>query len=55
MSSENSTDRAVHKGYYRSKIEIKYYNATINWQNIPDQPVKINMNISDNIRKIETG
>ena len=55
LSFENNTDRATFTRSYLPKVDIKYYNVMINGQNVFDQPVKTDIKISENIRKIATG
>ena len=55
LSFENTTGRTVHTKYYLPTVEIKDYNVLIDGQNFFDQPVKNNLKIYDNLRKIVTG
>ena len=44
-----------HSTYYLPKVEIKYYNVTINGKNIFDQPINSDFITYENIRRIATG
>ena len=50
----NTTDKTGHTKYSLPIVEIKDYNIMIDGQNIFNQPVKSNLRIYDNIRKIKT-
>ena len=52
---ENRTGRTVHKRYYIPKIEMKDYDVIIDGRNFFYQPIKNDLKIYDNIRKIATG
>ena len=51
LRKRNTTDRK----YYTLAVEIKYYNVKIDGQNLFDQPVKNDLRIYDNMRRIITG
>ena len=55
LSFENEQQRTSDKRYYLPTREIKTYNVVIDGQNFFDQPVRNNIIIYDNIRKIATG
>ena len=55
LSFENDTQRTSAKGYYLPNVQIKYYNITMDGQNLFDQPVKNDKIAYENIRKIATG
>ena len=55
MSFEDDDRWESHKQYYLPTDEIKKYNVMINERNFLDQPIKNDMKIYDNIRKILAG
>ena len=55
LSFENENDRMSHSTYYLPKVEIKYYNVTINGKNVFDQPINSHFKRYENIRRIATG
>ena len=55
LSFSDSTVRTEYRRYFRLNVEIKDYNVMIDGENVSNQPVKIDMRKSDNIKKIETG
>ena len=55
LSFENENDRMSHSTYYLPKVEIKYYNVTINGKNVFDQPINSDFKTYENIRTIATG
>ena len=55
LAFENDTQRTSAKGYYLPNVQIKYYNITMDGQNLFDQPVKNDKIAYENIRKITTG
>ena len=52
MSFEDDGSWESHKQYYLPTVEIKKYNVMINERNFLEQPIKNDMKIYDNIRKI---
>ena len=54
MSFENENNRKVHRGYYLSEVEIKYYNVWV-MENVLLKKVKSNIRTYNNIWKIATG
>ena len=55
LSFEKNTGQASYKRYFLPQADIKGYNVMIDGRNVFDQPVKNNLAIYDNIRKIPTG
>ena len=55
LSSKEDNGRESHKQYSLPTEGIKDYNAMIDVRNVFDQPIKNDLKIYDNIRKIETG
>ena len=55
LSSKEDNGRESHKQYSLPTEGIKDYNAMIDGRNVFDQPIKNDLKIYDNIRKIETG
>ena len=55
LSFENEDDRKVHTGYFLQKVEIKNDNVMIYGKKFLDQPIKSEMRMFDNIRKIASG
>ena len=52
LSFEDSRVRESYKQYFLPTVEIKDYNVIIDGRNFFDQPVKNDLTIYDNIRKI---
>ena len=55
FSFANENDQKSYKWYYLLTIEIKDHNVKIDGRNVFDQPVKNDLRIYKNIRKIATG
>ena len=54
MSFEKDNDWESHKQYFLPTVEIKDYNVMIEERNFFDQPIKNDLKMHDNIRKITT-
>ena len=52
---ENNAHQKGYKQYFDPTVEIKDYNVMIDEKNFFDQPVKSDLRIHENIRKIVTG
>ena len=55
LSFENNAQWTGHTQYFLPKAEIKDYNVMVDGQNFLNQPVKNDLGIYDNVRKITIG
>ena len=49
---ENKGDREEHAGYYLPTMQRKDYNVMIDGRNLFDQPIRNNIKMYENIRRI---
>ena len=55
LSFKDDDGSEIHKQYYLPTVEIKEYNVMIDWRNFFNQPIKNDLKLYDDIRKIVTG
>ena len=55
LTFKNDTQRTTHTGYFNPEVEINHYNVIIDYRNFFHEPVKNDVRIHENIKKIAKG